>query len=69
VTLRRTERVRRIIQVYYGHPSRPSLSEVTLVPPRLWRDHPNAEVRRFYGKFNTFTRVMHAAMGVPLGEP
>jgi hypothetical protein len=68
VTLRRTERVRRIIQVYYGHPQRPSLSEVTLIPPRLWRDHPDPEVRQFYGKFNRFTRLMHEALGVPL-EP
>jgi hypothetical protein len=67
VTLRRTERVRRTIQVYYGHPHRPPLSEVTLIPPRLWRDHPDGEVRRFYGKLNHFTRLMHAALDVPLG--
>lgn len=64
VTLRRTDRVRRTIQVYYGYPGRPSLSQVTLIPPRLWRDHPDAEVRRFYGKLNRYTRVMSEGMGV-----
>ena len=60
--------VRRIIQVYYGHPARPSLSEVTLIPPRLWRDHPDPEIRRFYGKRNRYNRVMHAALGIEDGE-
>jgi ectoine hydroxylase-related dioxygenase (phytanoyl-CoA dioxygenase family) len=64
VTLRKTERHRRIIQVYYGHPDRPSLSQVTLMPPRLWRDHPDPEIRRFYGKFNRYTRVWLDAVGV-----
>jgi hypothetical protein len=64
VTIRETERHRRIVQVYYGHPYRPCLSEVTLIPPRLWRDHPDAEIRRFYGKLNRYNRVMHAAMGI-----
>jgi hypothetical protein len=66
VTIRETERHRRIVQVYYGHPHRPCLSEVTLIPPRLWRDHPDAEIRRFYGKLNRYNRVIHAAMGVPV---
>jgi hypothetical protein len=64
VTLRRTERFRRILQVYYGHPHRPSLSQVSLVPPRLWRDHPDAEVRRFYGKLNRYSRVWLEAVGI-----
>lgn len=68
VTLRKTQRVRRTIQVYYGHPHRPSLSEVTLIPPRLWRDHPDPEVRRFYGKFNRYTRTMLRALGVEIPQ-
>jgi Phytanoyl-CoA dioxygenase (PhyH) len=64
VTIRKTNRHRRIVQVYYGHPERPSLSQVTLMPPRLWRDHPEPEIRRFYGKLNRYTRVMLAAVGV-----
>lgn len=64
VTLRKTERVRRTIQVYYGHPHRPSLSQVTLVPPRLWRDHPDPEIRRFYGKLNRYTRVVSEGVGI-----
>jgi phytanoyl-CoA dioxygenase PhyH len=66
VTIRQTERHRRIVQVYYGHPHRPSLSEVTLIPPRLWRDHPDPEIRCFYGKRNRYNRVMHEALGIPL---
>jgi phytanoyl-CoA dioxygenase PhyH len=65
VTIRKTDRHRRIVQVYYGHPHRPSLSEVTLIPPRLWRDHPDAEIRRFYGKQNRYNRLMRQAMDVP----
>lgn len=64
VTLRQTNKVRRTIQVYYGHPDRPSLSEVTLMPPYLWRDHPDPEIRRFYGKFNRFSKVMLQSLGV-----
>jgi hypothetical protein len=64
VTIRQTERHRRIVQVYYGHPDRAPLSEVTLIPPRLWRDHPDPEIRRFYGKTNRYNRVMHRAFGI-----
>lgn len=64
VTIRQTERHRRIVQVYYGHPHRPCLSEVTLIPPRLWRDHPDGEIRRFYGKLNRYNRVMYQAFGI-----
>jgi hypothetical protein len=64
VTLRRTDKIRRTVQVYYGHPQRPSLSEVTLLPPRLWRDHDDPDVRRFYSKFNRYNRVMLQGLGV-----
>ena len=62
-TIHRTDRERRILQVYYGHPGRPSLSQVTLMPPRLWRDHPDAEIRRFYGKLNRYTIDMRRWLG------
>jgi hypothetical protein len=65
VTIRRTERHRRIVQVYYGHPHRPCLSEVTLIPPRLWRDHPDPEIRRFYGKLNRYNRLMQQVLEIP----
>jgi hypothetical protein len=58
LTLMNTERERRILQIYYGREDRPPLAEVTLMPPRLWRDHPDPEIRRFYGKFNQYTRDM-----------
>lgn len=53
-----TERERRILQIYYGHEGRAPLAEVTLLPPRLWREHPDPEIRRFYGKLNQYTRDM-----------
>lgn len=64
VTLRKTNKTRRTVQVYYGHPNRPSLSEVSLIPPRLWRDHADPEIRRFYGKFNRYNKVMQQGLGL-----
>ncbi|MEM7029726.1 MAG: phytanoyl-CoA dioxygenase family protein [Chloroflexota bacterium] len=58
VTLRKTGKIRRTIQLYYGHPNRPSLSDLSLKPPRLWRDHPDADIRHLYGKMNRFTNVV-----------
>jgi ectoine hydroxylase-related dioxygenase (phytanoyl-CoA dioxygenase family) len=58
LTLAATQRERRILQIYYGHEGRKPLAEVTLMPPRLWREHPNPEIRRFYGKLNNYTRDM-----------
>lgn len=63
-TIAQTERERRILQVYYGHESRPSLSQVSLMPPRLWRDSPDLEVRRFYSKLNRYTLDMRRWLGV-----
>lgn len=57
-TIAKTEKERRILQIYYGHEQRPPLAEVTLMPPRLWRDDPDPEIRRFYGKLNNYTRAM-----------
>jgi hypothetical protein len=67
-TITDTERERRILQIYYGHPERPPLAEVTIMPPRLWRDHPDPEIRRFYGKLNRYTRDMLAWMGAPVPD-
>ena len=67
VTLRETRKTRRTVQVYYGHPDRPSLSEVSLVPPRLWRDHPDPETRRFYGKMNRYNKLMQQSLGIAPG--
>ncbi len=64
VTLRETNKVRRTIQVYFGHPDRPPVSDVTLMPPRLWRDHDDPEIRRFYGKFNRYSRVVLGGLGI-----
>ena len=62
-TLAATPNERRILQVYYGHAERPSLSQVTLMPPRLWRDDPDPEIRRFYGKLNRVTTDMRRWLG------
>ena len=66
-TRRATENTRRILQVYWGHESRPNLSDVSLIPPRLWRDDSDPVVRRFYSKHSRFSRVFHEGMGVKLG--
>jgi len=62
-TLAATPNERRILQVYYGRDARPSLSQVPLMPPRLWRDDPDPEARRFYGKLNRVTQDMRHWLG------
>jgi hypothetical protein len=64
LTARATESQRRIVQVYYGHPEREPINNATMSPPRLWRDHPDPETRRFFGKLNGMTRTMYAALGI-----
>ena len=68
-TIAQTEQERRILQVYYGHLQRPPLAEVSLIPARLWRNAPDPEVRRFYGKLNRYTTDMLHWMGAPSPEP
>ena len=51
-TVRRTVHERKTIQTYYGLRSGPILSHYSLVPTSLWRDHPDPEVRGFYGNLN-----------------
>jgi hypothetical protein len=65
LTRRKTTNQRRILQVYYSHPHRPAIGDNTLVPPRLWRDHPDPEVRRFYSKHNAYSRLVNDAVGSP----
>ena len=55
-TVRVTQKERKTVQVYYGHRNRKFLSDDSLIPTTLWRDHPDAEVRAFYGVFNNKTR-------------
>jgi hypothetical protein len=66
LTRRKTTSQRRILQVYYSHPQRPAIGDNTVVPPRLWRDHPDLEARRFYSKHNAYSRSVHEGMGIPL---
>ncbi|MBT5876702.1 MAG: hypothetical protein HOH43_24975 [Candidatus Latescibacteria bacterium] len=50
--VRQTDFERKTVQTYYGPRSGPILSHYSLVPTELWRDHPNTEVRAFYGNLN-----------------
>jgi hypothetical protein len=69
LTRRKTTNQRRILQVYYSHPHRPAIGDNTIVPPRLWRDHPDPEARRFYSKHNAYSRLAHQGMGIDLLSP
>ncbi len=64
LTRRKTDNQRRILQMYYGHEGHAELSQVTIIPPRLWRDHPDAETRRFFSKHSRYSRLMHEGMGI-----
>jgi hypothetical protein len=68
LTTRKTENQRRILQIYYGHHSQPPINDASIIPPRLWRDHPDAETRRFFRKWNRLTRVMLEGFSVSLDE-
>jgi hypothetical protein len=56
-TVRPTTHERKTLQTYYGHRSGPTLSPYSTFPPRLWRDHPNEEVRAMYGNLNEKSRL------------
>ncbi|MBI4553303.1 MAG: hypothetical protein HY710_13655, partial [Candidatus Latescibacteria bacterium] len=60
-TVRPTQHERKTLQVYYGHRSGPVLSHYSLVPTRFWRDHPDPDIRAFYGNLNDKSRVYAAA--------
>jgi len=55
-TVRVTQKERKTAQIYYGHRNRQFLSNDSLIPTDLWRDHPEDEVRAFYGVLNDKTR-------------
>ena len=55
-TVRVTEKERKTVQVYYGHRNRPHMANDSLIPADFWRDHPDEEVRAFYGVLNDKTR-------------
>ena len=60
-TVRETHQERKSVQIYYGHRHRPYLSNCTVVPESLWRDHPDPEARAFYNKLNRKTNRYLAA--------
>jgi hypothetical protein len=62
-TVRPTTHERKTLQTYYGHRSGPVLSHYSTFPARLWRDHPDPEVRAFYGNLNEKSRLYAAAFG------
>jgi len=57
VTVRPTQFERKSVQIYYGDRHREYLSEQSYIPASLWRDHPDEEVRGFYGVLNDKTRT------------
>ena len=65
VTVRPTPHERKSVQIYYGHRNRDPLSEVSYIPTELWRDHPDEEVRGFYGVLNGKTRKYLEHAGEP----
>ncbi len=62
-TTRPTQAIRKTVQIYYGHRQRPYLANDSAIPATLWRDHPDAETRGFYGVLNQRTRTLMAAFG------
>jgi hypothetical protein len=62
-TTRPTQAIRKTVQIYYGHRHRPYLANDSAIPATLWRDHPDAETRAFYGVLNERTRTFMAAFG------
>ena len=66
-TVRSTESERKSVQIYYGRRDQPPLSNHTAMPARLWRDHPDPEVRAFYSVLNPKSRALAAAFGADQG--
>ena len=52
-------------QTYYGLRSGPVLSHFSTIPARLWRDHPDEEVRGFYSNLNRKTHLFADAFAEP----
>ncbi len=55
-TVRPTKMARQSVGILYGHRRRGEIFEASYIPPSLWRDHPDEEVRGFYGVLNDKTR-------------
>ena len=55
-TVRTTNSERKTVQVYYGHRNQPHMANDSLIPVRFWKNHPDEEVRNFYGVLNDKTR-------------
>ena len=68
LTLRKTKIERRILQIYYSHPSSPEVGDNTIIPPRLWRDNPDPRIRRFFSKHNSYSKLVNQAMGLELNN-
>ena len=62
-TTRPTQAIRKTAQIYYGHRDRAPLANDSGIPATLWRDHPDAETRAFYGVLNQRTKMYMAAFG------
>lgn len=62
-TTRPTASERKTVQIYFGHRSRAPLSNDSGIPATLWRDHPDAETRAFYGVLNKRTQLYMTAFG------
>ena len=67
-TIRPTKKERKTVQIYYGRRDQPHLSNYTTLPARLWRDHPDPEVRAFYSVLNPKSRAFAAAFGASAPE-
>ena len=60
------DKERKTVQIYYGHRDRAPLANDSAIPATLWRDHPDAQTRAFYGVLNERTafccpRLAHGA--------
>ena len=63
-TTRTTSADRKTLQIYYGHRDRKYLANDSVIPPIFWRDHPDAEVRAFYGNLNKVSDIYNKAFGI-----
>ena len=62
-TVRPTDRERKSVQTYYGRISGEYLSNDSCIPTRLWREHQDQSVRKFYGNLNPKSRLYADAFG------
>ena len=67
-TARVTTKERKTVQTYYGHPGARALSQFTTVPPELWRDHADPDVRAFYSGLPLNERSAALVNSSPAGE-